>query len=263
MIRLYHAGGSSEIEFVGPPTPREKWDDIRINASRLLRARNHTNAADLLDSIPFELYEGTNYFGDEFSLLHVEANLEKYVELSEHAEDSTAKLAFRRIAETMTELGVYIRFIAVSVASKTAPEPVQNPSLAVTSDTIERALADCEHLIHSRGATSGVDRIHTAFHGYLQAICTKENLTISKDAGATHLFKVMRKQHPSFTEDGPRASDIDRIVNSMATIIDSLNPLRNQATLAHPNEAVLEEAEAMLVINSVRTLLHYLNDKLR
>jgi hypothetical protein len=36
---------------------------------------------------------------------------------------------------------------------------------------------------------------------------------------------------------------------------------RNKATLAHPNDAVLEEDDAMLVINGVRTLLHYLNAK--
>jgi hypothetical protein len=31
----------------------------------------------------------------------------------------------------------------------------------------------------------------------------------------------------------------------MAAIIDALNPVRNRASGAHPNELVLEEAEAM------------------
>ena len=42
----------------------------------------------------------------------------------------------------------------------------------------------------------------------------------------------------------------------------SLNTLRNQASIAHPNDNILEEAEAILAINSGRTLLNYLDSKL-
>jgi hypothetical protein len=49
----------------------------------------------------------------------------------------------------------------------------------------------------------------------------------------------------------------------MATIVDALNPLRNKASLAHPTEELLADAEAMLVINAVRTLVHYLEKKMR
>lgn len=90
----------------------------------------------------------------------------------------------------------------------------------------------------------------------------KISFEIDEDAGVTQLFKKIREQHPSFVKDGPRGHDIDRVVNAMAVIIECLNPLRNKAALAHPNDAVLEEGEAMLVINSVRSLLHYLNKKL-
>ena len=176
--------------------------------------------------------------------------------------NSNAKLTFRQAAETISEVGPYIRFVAVELDAKSEPPPVSSPPLAVTSDAVERALADCEQLLHSRGASSGVDRIHTAFHGYLRAVCTKAGIAVPDGAGITQLFKAIREYHPRFTEVGPKARDIDRIVRAMAVIVDSLNPLRNEATLAHPNEAVLEEAEAMLVINSVRTLLNYLDAKL-
>lgn len=39
--------------------------------------------------------------------------------------------------------------------------------------------------------------------------------------------------------------------------------MRNQASEAHANDRLLEEPEAMLVINVVRTLLHYFNARLR
>jgi hypothetical protein len=41
----------------------------------------------------------------------------------------------------------------------------------------------------------------------------------------------------------------------------SLNPIRNNASVAHPNEELLNKEEAMLVINVTRTLLHYLDAK--
>jgi abortive infection Abi-like protein len=262
MIRLYQGSGSGEIQLVGSPTPGDEWLDLRRSACRLLRVRGAERAADLLESVPFDLHEATNTFGDEFSVLHLSASLDQYVELGAQAENPSDKQAYAAVANTLTEIGLYIRFIAVSLDTRCAPEPVSSPSLAITSDTVERALADCEHLLHGQGATSGVDRVHTAFHGYLRKVCTQAGLAAAENAGVTQLFKLLREQHPSFRDSGPRAEDVDRVARSMATIVDSLNPLRNQATLAHPNEAVLEEPEAMLVINAVRTLLHYLNSKL-
>ena len=47
----------------------------------------------------------------------------------------------------------------------------------------------------------------------------------------------------------------------MASILDSLSPIRNRASIAHPNQELLAEPEAMLVVNTVRTLLNYLNAK--
>ena len=262
MIRLFERRGSSEIQLIGKSEPREEWAEIRLSVCKLLRIRKADHAAKLLEEIPFDLYNGTNIFGDEFCLLYLNASLGQYVELAEQKEDPAARLAYQKIAETITEVGPHIRFVAVALDTKSFPEPVTSPLLSVTSDVVERALADCEQLIQSRGATSGVDRIHTAFHGYLLAVCQKYGFEAPKSAGVTQLFKTIREQHQSFADGGPRGGDIDRVVKSMATIIDSLNPLRNQATLVHPNDAVLEEAEAMLVINSVRSLLHYINKKL-
>jgi len=219
------------------------------------------DAAQLLESISFDLYEGTNSFGDEFFLLYLNAAVNQYVELANQKENPQTRAVFRQIAETLSEIGTYIRFIVVELDAKSSI-PIASPSLAITSDVVERALADCEQLIHSRGATSGVDRVHTAFHGYLRAVCTKNRIDLPDSAGITQLFKAIRKQHPSFIIHGSQAHDIDRITSSLATIIDSLNPLRNQATLAHPNDVVLEEAEAMLVINTVRTMLNYFNAKM-
>lgn len=137
---------------------------------------------------------------------------------------------------------------------------VQSPEL-FTSEVVRRAIDDAEKLIKVSGATSGVDRIHTALHGYLKDICRKAVIECGDDPTMTVLFKALRGKHPSFAASGPRADDITRVMNSMGTIMDAMNPIRNNASMAHPKE-LLDDPEAMLVINTARTILHYLDTKL-
>jgi hypothetical protein len=80
------------------------------------------------------------------------------------------------------------------------------------------------------------------------------------DATTTQLYKALRASHPAFAGIGPRAQDVSRVLESFAAVLDALTPLRNKASLAHPNPALLEEPEAMAVISAARTLLRYVDD---
>jgi hypothetical protein len=261
MIVLYHGSGTGAFEVIGDPMPTDEWEALRSSACRLLRARKDGPAADLLAASPLRLFDGTNAFGDEFCLLYLLGTLEQYVTYGEQFENPELRSAYARIARVLTEIGPYIRFIAVELNTKLGAAHVATPTLRTTSDAVERALADAEQLIHTTGASSGVDRVHTAFHGHLLALCGQFPGALPADAGVTQLLKFLRRHHPAFAASGPRAGDIERVLNSLATIVDALNPLRNQASGAHPNPSVLEEPEAMLVINAVRSLLAYLDQK--
>jgi hypothetical protein len=107
----------------------------------------------------------------------------------------------------------------------------------------------------------GVDRAHTAFYGYLRTICERENIAFGKEDSMVKLLKLLRQNHPLLGNLGARSQDVERILFSFASILDALNPIRNNASVAHPNEELLGNDEAMLVINVVRTLMHYLNAK--
>ena len=131
-----------------------------------------------------------------------------------------------------------------------------------TSDIVLRALADADQLISSRGAISGVDRMHTALHGYLRAVCLQAGTEITRDASVTELFKVLREKHSAFKDLGSRSEDITKVLRALATVIDNLNPIRNRASVAHPNEELLDEPEAVLVINAIRTLLQYVESRI-
>lgn len=75
-------------------------------------------------------------------------------------------------------------------------------------------------------------------------------------------LKLLRQSHPALAANGPRTEDIKRILGAMATVLDSLNPIRNNASIAHPNDELLGEPEAHLVINAARTVFAYLEAKL-
>ena len=137
---------------------------------------------------------------------------------------------------------------------------IQNPALLNTSDVVFDALEDAESLIKERKSVSAVDRIHTAFHGYLRSLCTNDNITFTDKDDLVALVKKIINEHSKFSVT-TKEEEIKNIIRNLVSIADSLNPIRNQGSLAHPNENLLSEAEANLVINCVRTLLIYLNTK--
>ena len=143
--------------------------------------------------------------------------------IADEYEKREVKLAYQYIAEAVTEVGHYIRFIVVDLDTDSNVEvvPVSTPSLEISSDSVQRALADAEHLIQARGAASGVDRVHTAFHGYLKAVATKAGIAFPEDSSVTDLFKLLRAKHPALVVREPRATDIDRVFKSMAAIVDA------------------------------------------
>ncbi|HJY08693.1 MAG TPA: abortive infection family protein, partial [Bryobacteraceae bacterium] len=123
------------------------------------------------------------------------------------------------------------------------------------------AIDDAEALLRTTGAVSGVDRMHTAFHGFLRALCDQVGIACAADASITALYKTIREKHPGLRDLGAHSEHVDRIVKSFASAVDSLNTLRNHASIAHPNAVLLDREEAYLYVNAVRTLMAYIDAK--
>ena len=162
---------------------------------------------------------------------------------------------------TTRTLALYDELVDVARRLEGA-SPITSPEPRITSAVVERAIADVEVLIQTSGAVSGVDRVHTVLHGYLRAVCDKENIPYNRDDSMTRLFRLLRQNHPALQSLGTRSQDIERVLQAFASIMDALNPIRNIASVAHPSDDLLGKDEAMLVINAARTLLHYLDAKL-
>ena len=220
-----------------------------------------------LRDTPYELWRGTNSFGDKFELLYYKTDIETYTEI-ERENDRNANFfqgfAYPEIAEALKILHRPIRFIAVELDTSenvlSVPAPKQ---LEITSEIVETALRDAQTLISSSGPANALDRVHTAFHAYLYQICQEENITVSEDAGITTLFAQIRQNHPKLKIADPQADRMTlQVLRGMAQVIDALNPVRNEKSLAHPNP-LLDEPEAMLAINAIRTMLHYFDKRMK
>lgn len=149
------------------------------------------------------------------------------------------------------------------IKAKNGPEQVELvpvPKLGITGNTINQAIADAKILLSNEkgGATSAVDRMHTVLHGYLKKVCDDAQITYSEEATLNNLLKELKAKHPALNN---KNNDVDQVLTSMANILDKLNPLRNKSSLAHPNQDLIDEDEAMLIINTVNTLLSYLDSK--
>lgn len=143
------------------------------------------------------------------------------------------------------------------------PLPVAAPDLRASAQAVELALTDAERMLADGFPSNALDRIHTVLHGHLVQICEEASLVKgpSDRPNMTGAFSRLRKKHPAYVYTGPRGDLTEKAMNASATFLDAFNPLRNSASVAHPNEAVVPQAEAMYLINMARSLLHYVEMK--
>lgn len=153
----------------------------------------------------------------------------------------------------------YFNSLAMRLAGSVT---INAPNPTIDSDVLKRALDDAETLIQNNGAISAVDRIHTALHSYLKAVCNKAKIEYESNPSITQLFKVLKEKHPAFTDSSTCSEEINKILKACSVIIDALNPVRNRASVAHPNDVLLGDEEALLVVNVTRSLLHYIDSKI-
>ena len=152
MLLLYYGIGPKEVQLV-----RQKnstvWGLVKSHAVRYLQMDGSPETADILQNTPFELWDGTNGFGDEFELLYFKPSLETFLQLRLDADTVASRQHFRRIADALKEMNNPIRFIAVDVNTDDM-DGVPTPELQITSAVVERALIDFETL--SRSASGAV-----------------------------------------------------------------------------------------------------------
>jgi hypothetical protein len=115
LITLYQGSGAGDFEMQGDAFDEREHESLLLNARQILRARGENLAVDYLERVSFRVHEGTNHFNDEFQVLLAHVPLQEYEEFRALSSQPEAKRAFRQIANVLSEIGPYIRFIAVGL----------------------------------------------------------------------------------------------------------------------------------------------------
>ena len=115
MITLYHGSGAQDFQILGDALDDKEHETMMLNVRQILCTRGEDAAVDFLERFPFRVMEGTNNFNDEFCILVAKVPLPEYENFRSMSDQFEVKLAFEHIASVITELGPYIRFIAVDL----------------------------------------------------------------------------------------------------------------------------------------------------
>lgn len=130
------------------------------------------------------------------------------------------------------------------------------------SEAVDQALKNADHLLGASGPVSCVDLVHTALHGYLRDVCARAGLSVADDATVAQLFKSVRNGYPELVALDQHDSQVGNVLASLAEAVTALNTMRNDESISQPSQVLMEEAEAMLMFNLVRTLFDYLRARL-
>lgn len=244
-----------------------------------LARRASSNAVDRQEIIEcFKEYFATAS-GDQYarssSLSWAESDLEYHAQRT--ASDAPGLIAaFCDACETLEAMGVAVpshQYVNNTLEKHSVPFRIIDNKLTATEEhltppdlgvgtaesVVSRALADAKALVGHSNAASAIDRAHTALHAYLIDLCEGNSIPIEDDITLSKAFKLLRRSHPALTLEGPRATDITKILQSFASAIDAFSTIRNKASLAHAND-LLEDPEATAVLNSIYTVFRFLQD---
>lgn len=147
-------------------------------------------------------------------------------------------------------------FINGDTLKTVASSPVNH-----TNENIYTLLRDAEYLINNQGPGNAYDRIHTALHATLRIMCDKHGIARKADAAVQELLPLINS-HLKAQEDTERNKLVFDMLRSANAILDKANQLRNHHSNAHPNDGLLNDADAKFAINLIRSIMSYLDDLL-
>lgn len=144
--------------------------------------------------------------------------------------------------------------------SEDSGNDVNFQQIATRSGTIQKAVEDAEVFIREGRYDSALDRVHTAFHGYLRQVLTGHSIAYGADDGLPALFAKLHGFYGSSIQPADVAERVKNILRSAGGMINAVNELRNNNTIAHPNGQLIQKREAQLVIRMVHAVVDYVED---
>lgn len=132
--------------------------------------------------------------------------------------------------------------------------------IASRSGTVKKAIDDADVFIREGKYDSAVDRVHTAFHGYLRKLLNEHGESNTADDSLPGLFARLHIYYGSAIQPADVGERVKLILRSAGGMVTAVNELRNNNTVAHPNGNLIQKREAQLVIRLVNAIIDYIED---
>lgn len=139
-------------------------------------------------------------------------------------------------------------------------EVVDFSRIATKTETIHKAINDVEVFIRDGEFASAVDRVHTAFHGYMRSLLDDHQIPYTEAETLSQLYSKLHAFYGNTIHPTEVAELVRTVLRSSSGIISSINDLCNRHTVAHPNEKLIERREALLVMKLTNAMIEYIED---
>lgn len=105
---------------------------------------------------------------------------------------------------------------------------------------------------------AGLDRLHTYIVAFIRSLCTKHQIQFEKKESLNAIFgKYVKFLDRSEMID----SDMTRkILKFSISILDAFNYVRNNRSLAHDNESIINYSESILIFNNLNGLIKFIQE---
>ncbi|MEG0577294.1 MAG: abortive infection family protein [Bacilli bacterium] len=138
--------------------------------------------------------------------------------------------------------------------------PVQTPlSDYHTLDVIRGKLDECDLYIHNGTYGAAVTVAKTLLEGVFKEIIRTESPEFLNEHKK---FQELRKKAFDILEFNAKNesynNDLKRLVGNVATIVDTINAIRNEVGIGHPSSEQPNLAQALLVVNAAKTVTTFI-----
>lgn len=128
------------------------------------------------------------------------------------------------------------------------------------SEAINKAIDDANTLIRSGRYDSAVDRIHTAFFGYLRFLLDQHNIPYVEGDTLAQLYTKLHIYYGETIQPNDVGVLVKTIMRSSSGTISAINDFRNRHTVVHPNDHLINKREAQLAIRLINSVVDYIED---
>ncbi len=133
------------------------------------------------------------------------------------------------------------------------PDSIDITDHETGSNVVRVALKDAQAFVDAGKYSNAVDRVHTAFHGYMHEVLESHQIGFERSDSLPALLTKLYEFYGQTIRPTGVASRIKGTLRSSGGIVQSINEIRNNNTIAHPNSQLIDRHEAELVIRVVTT----------